>query len=454
MRRWRTTPRGMGARDSPATPLHAVPPGKVLERVGLVAGAAAREPALPGADVSCAVTRDSGPGPWGGRQRQGFVGPPLTAVDLDWTRRYAGLHPRNEILYHHAVKHYSAMRTFQGQNPENSRDHTCKSLPSKKKLCKVPESVEVHIIDGDDDDSGKDYSAQYMSKQLVLYNPEVTHDEQSDIDHCTSPRGSSKKPRYGHGTVLPSIGAYTVQCASCYKWRIIPTNEKYEELRESISQELFLCTRASEWNRALSCDEPEDISQDGSRVWALDRPNIAQPPPGWDREVRIRGASSKFADVYYTSPSGKKLRSLVEIGRYLEKNPQYIREGVNLSQFSFATPKPLQEDYVRKRTLRDAHELPEFSEIAEVDPLCWAVPPTCTELLTGPDSSTSDPASVNQPEMSDRQPEASKPPARNQKMRTLEQVSSRKCQMTSPAASTPFGEQSGGHFIDIDHVPL
>ncbi|CAN6173485.1 unnamed protein product [Urochloa humidicola] len=349
------------------------------------------------------------------------------------------------------------MRSFQGQNPEDSRVHSCKSWPPKRKFHKVPDSVEVHIIDDDDDDdSSKDYSVEDASKQLVLYNPEITHDKQSDIHHYTSPGQSSKKSRY-RGTVLPSIGAYTVQCANCYKWRIVPTKEKYEELRESISQQLFVCPRASEWNRALSCDEPEDMSQDGSRVWALDKPNIVQPPPGWDREVRIRGASSKFADVYYTSPSGKKLRSLVEIGRYLAENPQYIREGVNLSQFSFATPKPLQEDYVRKRTFRDAHELPELPEIAQVDPLSWAAPPTHRELLTGPGSSTSDPADINQPEMSDHvglhQPEVSESPAQHRKMRTLKQVS-RKCQMTLPAASSPFGEQSGGHFIDIDHVPL
>ena len=53
------------------------------------------------------------------------------------------------------------------------------------------------------------------------------------------------------------------------------------------------------------------------------------------------------------------------LSRYLAENPHYIREGVNLSQFSFAIPKPLQEDYVRKRTLTDAHELPEFAEIAQ-----------------------------------------------------------------------------------------
>jgi hypothetical protein len=49
----------------------------------------------------------------------------------------------------------------------------------------------------------------------------------------------------------------------------------------------------------------------------------------------------------------------------LEQNPHYIREGVNLSQFSFAIPKPLQEDYVQKRKFGDDHELLELHEIAQ-----------------------------------------------------------------------------------------
>lgn len=35
--------------------------------------------------------------------------------------------------------------------------------------------------------------------------------------------------------------------------------------------------------------------------------------------------------------------------RYLEKHPEYMSEGVSLSRFSFQIPKPLQENYVRKR---------------------------------------------------------------------------------------------------------
>ncbi|TVU24557.1 hypothetical protein EJB05_27001, partial [Eragrostis curvula] len=64
-----------------------------------------------------------------------------------------------------------------------------------------------------------------------------------------------------------------------------------------VFQELFVCERAHEWNHVLSCDDTEDMSPNGSTEWAIDMPNIAKPPPGWDRKVRPRGASSKFADV-------------------------------------------------------------------------------------------------------------------------------------------------------------
>jgi len=36
----------------------------------------------------------------------------------------------------------------------------------------------------------------------------------------------------------------------------------------------------------------------------------------------------------------------------LNDNSEYIGEGVKLSQFSFQIPKPLQDDYVRKRPAR------------------------------------------------------------------------------------------------------
>lgn len=40
---------------------------------------------------------------------------------------------------------------------------------------------------------------------------------------------------------------------------------------------------------------------------------------------------------------------LICFSRYLIEHPEYTRDGVTLSQFSFQIPKPLQENYVRKR---------------------------------------------------------------------------------------------------------
>lgn len=34
------------------------------------------------------------------------------------------------------------------------------------------------------------------------------------------------------------------------------------------------------------------------------------------------------------------------------EHPEYARQGVTLSQFSFQAPRPLQENYVRKRPVR------------------------------------------------------------------------------------------------------
>ncbi|KAG0470404.1 hypothetical protein HPP92_017104 [Vanilla planifolia] len=70
---------------------------------------------------------------------------------------------------------------------------------------------------------------------------------------------------------MPSIGAFAVQCALCFKWRLIPTKENTSKYIGSILQIPFVCEVAHEWHADLSCDDPEDISQDGSRVWAIDK---------------------------------------------------------------------------------------------------------------------------------------------------------------------------------------
>ncbi|CAL9167013.1 unnamed protein product [Musa hybrid cultivar] len=256
------------------------------------------------------------------------------------------------------------------------------------------------VADGNANDTNN-HSTASPSNHLVLYDPGTSGTSQdahavSDLmDNHTSTSRNFLAP-ISSGRTFPSIGTFTVQCDLCFKWRIIPTKEKYEQIREHILEEPFICEHAREWRPDISCEDPEDISQDGSRLWAIDKPNIAKPPPGWERLLRIRGeGGTKFADVYYAAPSGKRLRSMVEIQRYLLEHPEH-GQGVTLSQFSFQSPRPLQENYVRKRPARLTNScndpdtvLPRPTEPEEVNPLSWAAPPTHKELLTGGPASSS-----------------------------------------------------------------
>lgn len=189
----------------------------------------------------------------------------------------------------------------------------------------------------------------------MLYDPAaVGAGEIVNADPVDSQPRRNSFPNYA-SRILPSVGAFTVQCANCFKWRLIPTKEKYEEIREHILERPFYCETAHEWRAEVSCDDPPDLTQDGSRLWAIDKPNIAQPPPGWERLLRIRGeGGTRFADVYYVAPSGKRLRSMVEVEKYLQEFPDYVAQGVSMSQFSFQIPRPLQDNYVKKRPYRPA----------------------------------------------------------------------------------------------------
>lgn len=161
------------------------------------------------------------------------------------------------------------------------------------------EQTDVASSDENDEDV---QSCANASNQIVVYKP-----DNSDTTQVLSvPDTAEYEPSLPQSAVsdsspkvLPSIGAFTVQCAECFKWRLIPTKEKYEQIREYIMEEPFVCATAREWRPDITCDDPADISQDGSRLWAIDKPSISQPPPGWQRLLRIRGeGSTKFADVY------------------------------------------------------------------------------------------------------------------------------------------------------------
>ncbi|ERN12534.1 methyl-CpG-binding domain-containing protein 2 [Amborella trichopoda] len=240
----------------------------------------------------------------------------------------------------------------------------------------------------------RESSPSDAQNQLVVYQPAEA--DESD-DNFSDTYDAPPEPQFLNNRrvrtrkVLPSIGAFTVQCATCLKWRLIPSKEQYEAIRCRILEDPWVCERAREWRPDVSCRDPPDIRQDGTRLWAIDKPNIQQPPPGWERILRIRGeGSSKFADVYYSTPTGSKVRSLCDIQKYLAAHPQFV-EGVSMSQFSFRVPKPLQEGYVRKRSrapkpvpimhapLRDDNRLPPPLEptndvLPQPQPLAWASP--------------------------------------------------------------------------------
>ncbi|XP_031504466.1 methyl-CpG-binding domain-containing protein 2-like [Nymphaea colorata] len=235
----------------------------------------------------------------------------------------------------------------------------------------------------------------YVSNQLVVYDPEHNQPTQvSPPGESTVYQTQNSSGKCSSQRVLPSIGTFTVQCALCLKWRIIPTKEEYEAIRETIIEEPFVCEYAKKWRPDISCDDPHDLEPDDTKIWAIDKPNISQPPPGWQRLLRIRSeGSSKFADVYYVAPTGKRLRSMIEVQKFLLSHPEYMQAGVNLSQFSYQIPRPLNDGYVRKRgSARAAHAhpngdvslpLPEPVEPVEpsaVNPLAWAGPPSYSEL--------------------------------------------------------------------------
>lgn len=207
-----------------------------------------------------------------------------------------------------------------------------------RSLRKLTIKVHSSLKNSNTNDLEDDLLVDNASKQLVLHSEASSNPGQGAPDLFESyPRSSqsyvvaaSSNPS---SRVSPYVGQFTVQCSECFKWRLIPTKKKYEEIREKISEVPFFCARAREWCPDISCDDPADIYQDGSRPWAIDKPNIAQPPPGWERLLRIRSeGSSKFADMYvffFTFPSQfhSYLASITKLYIYIYTLYIYIYSG-------------------------------------------------------------------------------------------------------------------------------
>ncbi|XBI09452.1 hypothetical protein VPH35_137003 [Triticum aestivum] len=112
------------------------------------------------------------------------------------------------------------------------------------------------------------------------------------------------------------ISTYSVQCSTCQKWRVVPSKLKYEQIRENIIQVPFSCKYVHGWKPQVTCHDPTDISEDNGMAWAIDIPCIPQTPLRWERNITLRNEqSTRFADVYYISPVGRKVRSMKDVER-------------------------------------------------------------------------------------------------------------------------------------------
>ncbi|KAF8387966.1 hypothetical protein HHK36_026632 [Tetracentron sinense] len=138
-----------------------------------------------------------------------------------------------------------------------------------------------------------------------------------------------------------SIDMYAVQCGKCFKWRVIPTQEQFEDIRSRFIEDPWLCNKKPD----VSCDDPADIEYDATRTWVVDKPNLPKTPVGYERWLVLRKDYSKM-DAYYSTPMGRKARCRTDIEKFLKSNPKY--KEVAASDFSFTVPKVMEDTIPRK----------------------------------------------------------------------------------------------------------
>ncbi|CAN0892679.1 Methyl-CpG-binding domain-containing protein 4 [Linum grandiflorum] len=132
-----------------------------------------------------------------------------------------------------------------------------------------------------------------------------------------------------------SVDTYAAQCHECLKWRVMATEEEYEEIRSKTGSEKFTCKA-----KDLSCDTPADIEYNASRTWVIDKPGVPRTPRGFRRYLVLRRDFSKM-DAYYITPTGKKLRTRNEIAAFVQANPQY--KDIKIDDFNFTSPKVMED---------------------------------------------------------------------------------------------------------------
>jgi hypothetical protein len=160
--------------------------------------------------------------------------------------------------------------------PENSMISTTKSSLSP------PSRKRQKTLSGKDGDKWDD-----ALQQVVIYKNDKSdrgQDEQGASHLSIKPEKLSKPRKRALGK---QIGAFASQCAKCQKWILISTKEKYEEIREQALKDPFVYKEACEWKPDVTCDDPSDESPHSGKLWAIDKPNIALDPQGWERLVKI-----------------------------------------------------------------------------------------------------------------------------------------------------------------------
>ncbi|KAL9689600.1 hypothetical protein QQ045_009987 [Rhodiola kirilowii] len=126
---------------------------------------------------------------------------------------------------------------------------------------------------------------------------------------------------------------YSAQCAEFFKWRLIPTEEEFEEIRSTLLEKPFVCNCKQNTN----CDDPADIEHiDASQTWVIEKPGIPKSPKGFKRKLVFRKDYSRM-DPYFYTPTGKRLKGPAQVAAYLESNPDI--KDVSVSDFHFTCPK-------------------------------------------------------------------------------------------------------------------
>lgn len=127
-----------------------------------------------------------------------------------------------------------------------------------------------------------------------------------------------------------------MQCCKCFKWRKIKSQEDYEEIRSKAKEDPFFCEKRPN----VSCDDPADMNYDSTRTWVADKPNVPKTPIGFKRRLVMRRDYSKM-DIYYTTPTGKSLRSITQVAAFLKENPEF--KDISVADFSFTSPKIMED---------------------------------------------------------------------------------------------------------------